>query len=261
MWALETGKEVRRFHGHKKGIWTMCFSPDGRRVLSGSGYPDGDRTARLWDAETGKELRCFKGHTGQVISVAFAPDGRSVVSGDLDGSIRLWDTESGKEIRSFRGHTGQVISLAISPDGRRLLSGSGDRSMRLWDVASGKELHRFMADKIQVRSVAFSADGRYALSGGADGIVRLGACRTHLKRSAPRIPRPKRNPNRSRLMSFAASPRTAAARKPTRSSGMTCMASRSRRMAVCLAAVRAASSASGISPRGRNANNGGWEIR
>ena len=258
MWALETGKEVRRFHGHKKGIWTMCFSPDGRRVLSGSGYPDGDRTARLWDAETGKELRCFKGHTGQVISVVFAPDGRSVVSGDLDGSIRLWDTESGKEIRSFRGHTGQVISLAISPDGRRLLSGSGDRSMRLWDVASGKELHRFMADKIQVRSVAFSADGRYALSGGADGIVRLGACRTHLKRSAPRIPLPKRNPNHSRLMSFAASPRTAAARKPTRISGMTCMAWRSRRMAVCLAAVRAASFASGISPRERCAKQ--WRL-
>jgi len=173
LWSLETGKEVRRFRGHKDNVWPLCFSSDGHRVLSGSGFPTGDRTVRLWETETGKELRCFQGHTGQVITVAFSPDDNLIASGSLDHTIRLWNTKTGDEIRSFRGHTDQVISVAFSPDGLHLLSGSGDRSMRLWNVATGKELYRFEADKIQVRSVAFSADGRYALSGGADGVVRL----------------------------------------------------------------------------------------
>ena len=55
----------------------MAFSPDGKRIVSGSR----DNTVKVWDADSGKELLTLKGHTGGVTSVAFSPDGKRLVSG------------------------------------------------------------------------------------------------------------------------------------------------------------------------------------
>ena len=165
--------EVRRFEGHTGAVRSVAFSPDGRRALSGSGWPHGDKTMRLWEVASGRELRRFEGHTDQVMKVVFSPDGRRALSGSSDRRVRLWDVETGRELRRFEGHTREVDSVAFSPDGQRFLSVGGDRTIRLWDVETGRELYAFAGHTDRVLSVAFSHDGRRALSGGADRTVRL----------------------------------------------------------------------------------------
>ena len=73
--------------GHSDDVRSVAFSPDGKRLASGSG----DDTIKLWDTITGNELLMLKGHSGDVHSVAFSPDGKCMASGSRDKTIRLWD--------------------------------------------------------------------------------------------------------------------------------------------------------------------------
>jgi WD40 repeat protein len=116
---------------------TACaWSPDGRRLLSGSV----DSTLRLWDAETGVCLRTLYGHANWVMACAWSPDGRRLLSGSLDSTLRLWDAETGACLRTLSGHAKAVWACAWSPDGRRLLSGSLDSTLKAWDPDSGEVL-------------------------------------------------------------------------------------------------------------------------
>ena len=138
LWLLDmrTGKRIRTFTGHTRGIHSVAISPDGRYALSGGD----DYTLKLWDIATGREIRTFKGHSWVVNSVAFSPDGRYALSGSGDYTLKLWDISTGSEIRTFKGHTYYIFSVAFSPDGRYALSGSWDGTIRMWNVNTGTEI-------------------------------------------------------------------------------------------------------------------------
>jgi WD40 repeat protein len=175
---------VRMLRGHNRPVVSLVISADGRRLLSGSGWPQGDKTARLWDLKVGKELRVFRAETppvdmgpreqpNEIQAVALSPDGKQVVSAGVGGVVFLWDVESGKELRRFRGHVGAIYALDFAPDGKHLLSGGRDKMIRLWDVSSGRELRKFEGHTDWVRSVRFASDGKRFISGGRDGVLRL----------------------------------------------------------------------------------------
>ena len=83
--------EVRRFLGHTAGVQSVCVSPDGKRILSGSD----DGTLRLWDIQTGAQLRLFEGHTSYVNRSVFLRDAKQAVSGSGTGPF-----ECGKRKRA-----------------------------------------------------------------------------------------------------------------------------------------------------------------
>src|SRR5262245_54428409 len=92
--------------GHIQNVSSVTFSPDGKRLASGSP----DRTVKLWDAVTGQELLTLQGHGGVVSSVAFSPDGKRLATGSFDRTVKLWDTVAGQELLTLQGHGAQVTS-------------------------------------------------------------------------------------------------------------------------------------------------------
>jgi hypothetical protein len=87
--------------GHTDWVTSVSFSPDGRRLVTGSR----DKTAKVWDAEKGTEILSLKGHTGEVTSVSFSPDGRRIVTGSRDKTTKVWDADKGTELLALQGHT------------------------------------------------------------------------------------------------------------------------------------------------------------
>jgi len=160
---------VIELKGHTGWVNSVAFSPDGKRIVTGSR----DDTARIWDAETGKELQKLEGYASTVNSVAFSPDGKRIVTGSRDDTARIWDAETGKELQKLEGHTGTVNSVALSPDGKRIVTGSDDRTARIWDAETGKELQKLEGHASTVNSVAFSPDGKRIVTGSDDRTTRI----------------------------------------------------------------------------------------
>ncbi len=45
LWEVSTGRQVRRFEGHSRGVNCVAFSSDGKTIVTGSN----DKSVRLWD--------------------------------------------------------------------------------------------------------------------------------------------------------------------------------------------------------------------
>ena len=45
VWDAESGKEVYKYEGHTRAVWSVAFFPDGKRIASSS--EDG---VRIWRA-------------------------------------------------------------------------------------------------------------------------------------------------------------------------------------------------------------------
>jgi WD40 repeat protein/serine/threonine protein kinase len=161
--------EIRTLKGHTKGVSSVAYSRDGKRLASASG----DGTVKLWDVGTGREVRTLRGHTALVVSVAYSPDGRHLASVSADRTVKVWDTQTGRVALTLEGHGGVVRNVAFSPDGRLLAGGCRDRTVRMWDAQTGEEKRTFPKHTVVFLSVAFSPDGRRLAGGAQGGMVKI----------------------------------------------------------------------------------------
>ena len=170
LWNATTGAHNHTLEGHRDGVTSVAFNPNGNTLASGSW----DETVRLWDAATGENIRTLEGHTHGVNSVAFSADGNTLASagGEYDGTVRLWDAATGAHKQTLEGNNSNrnrehVYSVLMAT---RLPACPAGGQIRLWDTRRYGALKRTLTvssgDK-SLYSVAFSPDGRRACRWGS----------------------------------------------------------------------------------------------
>jgi WD40 repeat protein len=98
LWDWKTRQPAGKVRG-PRDFHSVAFSPDGRRLVSGSS----DKGAlRLWDVSTRQEIaRLDADVTRTLISVQFSPDGNIICAVDKAGVYYFWRAPSFEEIKTI----------------------------------------------------------------------------------------------------------------------------------------------------------------
>lgn len=169
--AGQPSEVVAILPGHRRGVASLAFSPDGR-TLASSGW---DNKIRWWRVE-GKEMKEHAVADGSPSGVAFSPDGRLLVAGGADSKLHVWEND--KKARSLPGHRNRPFAIAISSDGKLLATGCGNPTLRVWKLDDDEpEAWAVLANEttqaLGVSSLSFSHDGKYLAMGHHTGKCTL----------------------------------------------------------------------------------------
>lgn len=162
--------------GHAEPVLAVAFSPDGKRLASGSG----DATVRFWDLSTQlpKKGGPVKGaHSSHVLVVSWSPDGALLASGDRAGGVCVWNGVTGALVGKTSGHKGYVSCAAWEPahvalPSRRFATGGRDAVVRVWDASSRRCLLTFGSHSAAVTSLCWGGLG-YLVSAGRDRAINV----------------------------------------------------------------------------------------
>lgn len=155
--SATTGQVLRTFNGHNEPITCVCFSPDGKRLVSIS-----STMIMIWPVGGGLALSKINGG-GSVAN--FSPDGKRllVISGRKAELFNVECVEGyslskvfGQRLLTLKG----VEYIRFTPDSKRLIGYSPmSGTVNLWDATRGQEPFITPADALG-QSICYSPDGQ-----------------------------------------------------------------------------------------------------
>ena len=169
IWNVATGQLVCSPAAYDKSVWSVAFSKDGTRLISGD-----DNSVVTWDAATCKQVSALGG--GEIGYVAdYLANGKMVAMQVLNGgrSLKLINTESGEEASLIKGHDDEISWFKFSGEGRRLITSGSNNVIKIWDTVSGHELLTIHASSPELTYIDLSPDGKVLVSAGSDGMVNV----------------------------------------------------------------------------------------
>lgn len=197
-----TGDSIRDWQAHALGVRSLCWHPDGSKLLSGGE----DGCAWLWHgSELAESTQLVRGRAW-VDHVSFSPcgtrlvvaAGKNLTFADADGSRPIaseshassitglaWRANSEQVLTSCYGGIqsvlaasgqikrrfkwkGSLLTLALSPDGKVAACGCQDNSVHFWRLSSGSDA-AMSGYPAKPTALSWRADAQMlAVAGGAE---------------------------------------------------------------------------------------------
>lgn len=174
VWAIASGRWLRRLRGPHAGIRDLAPLPDGRRIVS----CDGDHI-HVWDWAEGKSVGVIRGRQWAARWLEAGPDGTLVATMGESPWVHVWDLSAGRCVAVLEvGQRDDVMDMAFTPDGRRLLVGSRLGTIQVCELRTGACTRLPDAREGGVLALRPTGDGSCCLAVGLDQVVRLWDLRT-----------------------------------------------------------------------------------
>jgi WD40 repeat protein len=185
LWDADAGRLLDRVETPGDFVSSVCFTPDGRRVVAGTSLPHGTGEVRVWDAATRKPSGSPAAGPGIGRLLGFLPDGHTLLTrfdlGWGGGHYELRELNSGRRVgESWDVQTTEGLLL---PGGTTLLVDDSPKTLTrpraahltlCWrDVLTGRERRAGVLTRGAFRSTltAVSPDGRTCWFGRGAGWV------------------------------------------------------------------------------------------
>lgn len=168
VWNLENGMIEHTLEGHKKSVYSVAITPDGKAAVSASG----DHTIKIWDLESGELIRTITGHEGEIRTVAITPNGMHVISGSDDRTLRVWNLETGLLEYTINGGDADIQAMVMIPDGKHVITTSGEQTLKVWDLENRHVLATFTGEGA-LSACTIAPDGLNIIAGEGSGRIHF----------------------------------------------------------------------------------------
>jgi mono/diheme cytochrome c family protein len=166
VWAIDTGKPVKRITTRTERAYALGFLPDGKLAVAG-GRPGREGDVCLYDVKaSGKvenDIEILDGvHDKKVLvkhllavedsvlCLAVTPDGKTLAAGGCDRAVHVFDLSDGldhaKLQQTVKIHTDWVLGCALSADGKYLVTAGRDKITKVWDLKAREPVVTFRPD-------------------------------------------------------------------------------------------------------------------
>ncbi|KAG2141379.1 uncharacterized protein EDB93DRAFT_630557 [Suillus bovinus] len=135
IYNLGTRELVASFKGHTSQNFSLAWSSDGTRLLTGGDKTD--PTIREWDTTTWQQVGDpWKGHSDYINLIVINPAGTLLASvSPFENQVRLWQVSDRRTIAIFK-HSSGPEWVTFSTDGKHILSGGNDQTISQWEIPS-----------------------------------------------------------------------------------------------------------------------------
>lgn len=148
MWQLPSGNVMNVFSGHSDAVSCGSFTPDGKRLITGSE----DGTLIVWDPRSAEVVSKVQTHLeGGLTQLAISPDARVVVTGGAAGDVRvvnigaLDNGGAASVVASLIGHAEgesiegiQFVDVGAGNRSGHVITASTEGKAIVWDLSLAK---------------------------------------------------------------------------------------------------------------------------
>ncbi|MEW6467913.1 MAG: hypothetical protein AB1458_03265 [Bacteroidota bacterium] len=167
---------LQKLEGHDKtqSVISLCFSPDGKRLLSGG--PQGELI--LWEIPSGKQLRKMQvPDRSTVTALALSGNGEKAAIGTMNSDCYIWTLSA--DTFSHSVHTGDFspgstlqvpsqLAFTEKDSAVMMIVYGGSKTLLHWNPANGK-LSAMKTGGFIPNCFTFARQGRYLVAGTQKG--------------------------------------------------------------------------------------------
>ncbi|KAI3687130.1 hypothetical protein L1987_80821 [Smallanthus sonchifolius] len=196
LWEVATGRLLKKWHGHYRGVTCLVFSMDQSLLISGAE----DGSVRVWSLlmifDEERQQRSghlyeysFTEHSLPVTDIVTGYGGSNaiILSASQDRTCKVWSLARGTLLRNIV-FPSVIDAVALDPGEHVFYAGGRDGKIYIAELNSlGKSNKNYglhiigtLSDQSKaICSLAFALDGVQLVAGSEDGFVRVWDTKTH----------------------------------------------------------------------------------